>query len=84
MRNPLSLALKLGRPGARREADWVDLIGADTFGAIFLSSALRTSGLRAVAAAGARPRVCQDRPRGTAGRLRWQGGRAQSGRSRAA
>jgi len=83
MRNPLSLALKLGRPGASREADWVDF-GADTFGAIFLSSALRTSGLRAVAAAGARPRVCQDRPRGTAGRLRWQAGRAQSGRSRAA
>jgi hypothetical protein len=85
MRNPLNLALKLGRTGARREADWVDLIGADTFGAIFLSSALRPSGLRAVVAGGrAHPRVCQDRPRKTAGRLRWQAGRAQSGRSRAA
>ena len=57
MRNPLSLALKLGRTGARREADWVDLIGADTFGAILLSSALRTSGLRAVPAAGALARA---------------------------
>jgi hypothetical protein len=57
MRNPLSLALKLSRTGASREADWVDLIGADTFGAIFLSSALRTSGLRAVAAAGALTRA---------------------------
>jgi hypothetical protein len=76
--------LKLGRTGARREADWVDTIGADTLGAIFLSSALRTSGSRAVAAAGALTRACQDRPRGIAGRLRWQAGRAQSGRSRAA
>ena len=56
MRNPLSLALKLGRPGASREADWVDF-GADTFGAIFPSSALRTSGLRAVPAAGALARA---------------------------
>ena len=31
----LSLALKPGGTGGSREADWVDLIGADTFGAIF-------------------------------------------------
>jgi len=47
------------------------LIGADTFGAIFLSSALRTSELRAVVAARARPRVRIGRagpPGGCAGR----------------
>jgi len=76
--------VEAGPPGASREADWVDLIGADTFGAILLSSALRTSGLRAVPAAGALARAFVRIGRGTAGRLRWQGGRAQSGRSRAA
>jgi hypothetical protein len=49
--------VEAGPPGASREADWVDLIGADTFGAIFPSSALRTSGLRAVAVAGALARA---------------------------
>ena len=57
MRNLLSLALKLDGTGASREADWLDLIAADTFGAIFLLSALRTSGLRAVAGSGALARA---------------------------